>query len=175
MWARIEDGTVAETTDIDPAGRFHESLIWLPCGVEVDQRWHWNGHTFTPPAEANIEVVHLNRTRDINQQCEATITGGFWSAAIGEQYQYGSQLDDQLNLTGMVLVGKDSLYACRDQQGRKEFRLHTAAQLRQVGDDFTLFKLQLLQKANGLKQTLDAALAAGDLTSVNAVTWTEAQ
>lgn len=175
MWARIEDGTVAETTDVDPVGRFHESLIWLPCAVEVDQRWQWDGLTFTPPAETSIEVVHSNRTQDINQKCEAAITGGFWSAAIGEQYLYGSQLDDQLNLTGMVLSGKDNPYACRDQTGRKEFRPHTAAQLRQVGDDFTLFKLQLLQKANDLKQALDAALAAGDLPAVTAVTWSGAQ
>lgn len=31
MWARVEDGIVVELTDIDPAGRFHESLVWVPC------------------------------------------------------------------------------------------------------------------------------------------------
>lgn len=27
-WARIENNVVIETTTIDPAGRFHESIIW---------------------------------------------------------------------------------------------------------------------------------------------------
>ena len=84
---------------------------------------------------------------------------------------YSSQLDDQLNLTGAILRGLDMPYACRDEQGVKEFRLHTAEQLRQVGDDFTLYKLQLLQHASALKQQLDAALEAGDLAALEAISW----
>lgn len=171
MWARIENQTVVETTGVDPVGRFHESLIWVPCSADVDQRWQWDGHTFSPPPKADIQTVHADRTRDINQQCETAITGGFWSEAIGGPYRYGSQLDDQLNLTGMVLGGKNSLYACRDEVGVKEFRPHTAAQLRRVGDDFTGFKLQLLQRANILKQRLDQALAEGDMTGLDLITW----
>ena len=71
----------------------------------------------------------------------------------------------------MILAGVESPYPCRDEQGRKEFRLHTFAQLRRVGDDFTQFKLQLLQKANQLKQQLDLALADIDLAAIQAVTW----
>ncbi|MCK9818599.1 hypothetical protein M1B35_31885, partial [Pseudomonas sp. MAFF 302046] len=106
-----------------------------------------------------------------NYACETAITAGFWSEALGTAHQYGSQLDDQLNLTGVILAGLDSLYACRDAEGVKDFRPHTAAQLRQVGDDFTLYKLQLLQKANGLKQKLDEALANADMDALAAVTW----
>lgn len=35
MWARIEGDYVAEITDIDPKGRFHESLKWVACDSEV--------------------------------------------------------------------------------------------------------------------------------------------
>ena len=28
MWARIQDGAVAETTGVDPEGRYHSSLRW---------------------------------------------------------------------------------------------------------------------------------------------------
>lgn len=51
MWARIEDGTVAEITDLDPVGRFHPSLHWQQvsqasgCGPG----WHWDGKVFTAP------------------------------------------------------------------------------------------------------------------------------
>ncbi|WP_312571377.1 phage tail protein [Stutzerimonas balearica] len=51
MWARIENGTVAEITDIDPTGRFHPSLLWQPVG-QVDgcgPGWLWDGKTFTAP------------------------------------------------------------------------------------------------------------------------------
>ncbi|MFC3939159.1 hypothetical protein CCU68_22030 [Pseudomonas gingeri NCPPB 3146 = LMG 5327] len=119
----------------------------------------------------SINEHHALRTLQINQQCEAAVTGGFWSTALGRSYEYSSQMDDQLNLTGVILAGLDSLYACRDEQGLKEFRPHTAQEIRQVGDDFTAFKLQLLQKANRLKQLLDQALVAGDRAALESVTW----
>jgi hypothetical protein len=39
MWALIIDGTVRETTDIDPIGRFHESLEWVTCTEEIKEGW----------------------------------------------------------------------------------------------------------------------------------------
>ncbi|EPZ4326337.1 hypothetical protein ACXM96_002247 [Pseudomonas aeruginosa] len=125
------------------------------------------------PSEA--EAVHERQTTAIARACEATITAGFQSAALGEPHQYSSQLDDQLNLTGAILRGLDMPYACRDEQGVKAFRLHTAAQLRQVGDDFTLYKLQLLQHANELKQQLDLALEAGDAEAMALIRWEAVQ
>lgn len=115
--------------------------------------------------------LHAEKVRGIDTACEKAITSGFTSAAAGAPHQYSSQLDDQLNLTGAVLRGLDMPYACRDEQGVKEFRLHTAEELRQVGDDFTLYKLQLLQHANELKKQLNAALEADDLNALEATTW----
>lgn len=126
------------------------------------------------PESDRLERLHQDKTAELNGACEAAITGGFWSSALGQAHQYTSQMDDQLNLTGVILAGRDSLYACRDQHGAKDFRPHTADQLRQVGNDFTQFKLQLLQKASGLKFRLDQALAAADLVALEAVTWESA-
>lgn len=130
-----------------------------------------NGYPQVADQVVSLELLHQARSAAINAACEAAITSGFWSEALGTAHQYGSQLDDQLNLTGVILAGADSLYACRDTEGVKDFRPHTAAQLRQVWDDFTLYKLQLLQKANGLKQKLDEALANADMDALAAVTW----
>ncbi len=124
-----------------------------------------------PSLEDLAAATHSRQVEAINRACEAAITAGFTSEALGVPHFYSSQLDDQLNLTGTVLRGLDMPYACRDEQGVKEFRLHTAEQLRQVGDDFTLYKLQLLQHANALKQQLDAALESGDLAALEAITW----
>ena len=125
--------------------------------------------------EDQAAAKYLEQTNKINRSCESAVTGSFSSDALGTIHQYSSQLDDQLNLTGAILRGLDMPYACRDEQGVKDFRLHTAAQLRQVGDDFTLYKLQLLQHANELKQQLDLALAAGDAEAMALIRWEAVQ
>lgn len=128
-----------------------------------------------PTLEEALQRVHAAQAYDVDHACEKAISSGFKSAALGVPHHYSSQLDDQLNLTGAILRGLDMPYACRDEQGVKAFRLHTAEQLRQVGDDFTLYKLQLLQRANELKQQLDLALAAGDAEAMTLIRWEAAQ
>ena len=48
-WALIIDGRVTEITEIDPAGRFHPSLVWVECGPEVESGWQYDGEAFSPP------------------------------------------------------------------------------------------------------------------------------
>lgn len=48
MWARIENGVVMEITDIDPDGRFHPSLIWVPCGKDTSIGYVFTDGAFTP-------------------------------------------------------------------------------------------------------------------------------
>ncbi|OEC43904.1 phage tail protein [Pseudomonas sp. 1D4] len=131
----------------------------------------WRDGEWVDDTPATLARLYAERTKEINAACEADITGGFWSEALGEPHSYGSDLEAQLNLTGAILRGLDMPYACQDEQGAKAFRLHTAAQLRQVGDDFTLYKLKLLQRAHELKQQLDLALAAGDVEAMQAISW----
>ena len=50
-WARIENNLVMETTDIDPEGRFHESLIWVECPEDVVSGWTYSGSQFNPPPD----------------------------------------------------------------------------------------------------------------------------
>ncbi|MBC3376678.1 hypothetical protein HU762_22305 [Pseudomonas sp. SWRI92] len=116
-------------------------------------------------------AIYDQKVQEINAACEARISDGFWSSALGGAFFYDSRLEDQLNLTGIIQAGTDSAYPCRDEKGVKVFRDHTAAQLQQVGEDFIQIKLQLLRKANDLKQTLDAALAALDVAAIEAVIW----
>lgn len=58
MWALIQNGAVLETTDIDPAGRFHSGLKWVPCGAEVGQRWLFAGGVFSAP-EVDVDDLAL--------------------------------------------------------------------------------------------------------------------
>lgn len=50
MWARIENGNVAEVAEIDPAGRFHPSIQWASCGADVQAGWQFDGAIFTAPS-----------------------------------------------------------------------------------------------------------------------------
>ena len=50
MWALIQNGAVFEITDVDPAGRFHPELKWMPCGAEVAPGWLFEGGVFKPTA-----------------------------------------------------------------------------------------------------------------------------
>lgn len=157
----------------------YRSVIANPAPGLVRQHDDHGLPFLTQPAEPTdselAASVHKQKTLSIDQACEVAITAGFQSDALGTPHQYSSQLDDQLNLTGAILRGLDMPYACRDEQGVKAFRLHTAAQLRQVGDDFTLYKLQLLQHANELKQQLDLALEAGDADAMTLIRWEAVQ
>ncbi|CRI59124.1 DUF4376 domain-containing protein [Pseudomonas sp. CCOS 191] len=128
-----------------------------------------------PPEPELLDNLYRQKVAEINSACEATIIAGFWSSALGEPHQYPSKLDDQLNLTGVILQGFDSRYGCRDKQGVKELRLHTAKQLRQVSDDFTTYKLELLQRYNVLKQQLAQALSNGEMNAMQVVTWESLQ
>lgn len=112
-----------------------------------------------PSDDENGYLLRLRQEKTglINQQCREAITGGFWSDALGSRHHYSSQLDDQLNLTGAILRGADLPYACRDGQGVKSYRLHSAEQLHRVGDDFTRIKLEFLQRAEALKQRIAEA------------------
>ncbi|MBX8542454.1 hypothetical protein K5D41_22505 [Pseudomonas cichorii] len=125
-------------------------------------------------AELLVEM-HASQTQEIDRACEAAIIAGFGSAALGSYFLYSSSIDDQINLTGAILSESDSEYPCRDEQGVKEFRFHTIAQLRQVGRDFTNYKLQLLQRANAYKQLLNQALAISDFDALQAVSWESEQ
>lgn len=166
-------GTVYHTTTGNPIQ--HCQLGPLPAGLTSTPRpspeYVWCEGAWAKSAEFLYDAAVL----EINRACEAAITAGFWSDALGDRRQYDSQIEDQLNLTGVILSGQDSLYGCRDELGLKAFLPHTFQQLRQVGHDMTMFRQQLLQRANTLKQRLDDALANKDVEALESVTWESEQ
>ena len=111
------------------------------------------------------------KVQELSAACEAAITSGFTSDALGTVYRYDSQLEDQINLTSALLNDQSTLYPCRDDAGTKMFLEHSPEQLRAVSGAFAAFKLKLLQQNNMLKEQADQALAAGDLEALQAITW----
>ncbi|NWC73834.1 phage tail protein [Pseudomonas sp. P7759] len=150
----------------------------LPPGHTLEvpgpgQIWS-NGH-WVDDVPAVIELRYVEQLAAVNAACAAHIAGGLWSTVLGERHYYQTQLEDQLNLTGMVLRGLDGACNCRDELGNQDFVEHTIEQLRQLSDELTTFKQQALQKANRLKQALATARANLDLEALNAVTWSAEQ
>ncbi|MFE2005376.1 hypothetical protein ACFW6U_08265 [Pseudomonas guariconensis] len=146
----------------------------LPDGIAVQPGWTWTASQgFKSPVEQapDFDQLAMAAYNNIDAGCERAITSGFCSEALGAPYTYSSALEDQLNLTNAALLNLDTGYPCRDETGVKTFRMHTAAQLQQVCNDFTTHKLALLQRANELKLQVDQAVAAQDEVAIKAVDW----
>ena len=83
MWARIQNGVVAELTDTDPAGRFVAELTWVTAPAEVAAGWTYDGATFHPPAApappAQTQLTPLEFMARFTQAESAAIAG----AALG--------------------------------------------------------------------------------------------
>lgn len=61
MWALIVEGLVRETTDVDPEGRYHPDLTWVPCGSNAREGWLFDGLAFSAPPEAPAPDLSARR------------------------------------------------------------------------------------------------------------------
>lgn len=132
----------------------------------------WKNGEWVDDIAAILAALFDQKLQEVNDGCSAYIESGFLSSALGEPHRYSSQMDDQINLTGMVLSGLDASYACFDANEVKGFRPHTAAQLHLVGQDLVRFKQAALQRADNLKQDLVTALKDKKLKVIKAIKWT---
>lgn len=121
---------------------------------------------------AILAALYEQKLQEVNDGCNHHIENGFVSGALGTPYRYSSKMDDQINLTGMVLSGLDASYACFDANLVKGFRPHTAAQLHLVGQDLVRSKQAALQHADNLKQDLATALKDKKLKVMKSIKWT---
>jgi hypothetical protein len=130
-----------------------------------------------PPPPLTPAETAVQRITALSTACEVAIVSGFTSDALGTSHTYQSDRDDQLNLIGAVSAAADMPFKCADATGAWGYRLHTAAQLRQVLNDGAAVKLTHLQTF-GIKRTqVDAIVADATLTdnekrtAIDAVVW----
>jgi hypothetical protein len=98
---------------------------------------------------------------EIDTQTRAAITAGFKSSALGAEYLYQSEVEDQLNLSGVTASGSDWPFKCSPDDGATwAYLAHTAAQLQQVTNDGINHKLTQLQ-AGGIRKAQVDALVEG--------------
>ena len=78
-YARIENNKVAEISDFGSIeGRFHESLIWVECPLEVNNGWTYDGASFSAPIPKTPQEIsdakdakslELDRAKDAFAAC----------------------------------------------------------------------------------------------------------
>jgi hypothetical protein len=163
QWGEMVDCGHVEFTDGSP-----NELITNPMVIQQAIS-AWEALTPLPPTDTEVlATAKTERIAAINTACAAAITGGFTSSALGALHTYDSEETDQINLIGAVSLGIDMPYKCADAAGIKAFRLHTAAQLKQVAIDGATVKLAALEKASALKARV---VAAGTVGEVEVVVW----
>ncbi len=122
-----------------------------------------------PVKEAQLAVL--------NAACDAAITGGYQSSALGAAYTYPSTTNDQINMLGSVSAsvlpnlpaGWTTVFWCADSTGAWAMRPHTAAQIQQAGSDGKTWVTACQVKLDTLGAEV---LAATTPAAVQAVVWT---
>lgn len=121
----------------------------------------------TPPTESELLAASkAGKVAEINAACRVAIVGGFSSSALGGPHFYDSEEVDQINLIGAVALGVDLPYRCADAAGVKQFRPHTAAQLRWVAQDGAAVKLAALQQAAALRDQVTHATTVAEVDAI---------
>lgn len=126
--------------------------------------------------ELDFDAVRSQKSVDIDQACRSTILAGFDSDALGTTYHYPAKATDQSNLSGSVLASllhdapADFVtpFWCADSNGIWAFRLHTAAQIQQVGKGAKAAILAAMSKNEHLQGLIAAATTQED---VEGITW----
>ncbi len=96
MWARIENAAVVEITDVDPTGKFHPSLIWLPCPADVQPGWSYDGDTFHAVQSAN--TLYQAQVQRISLACDAAVADSLDAEFKAQMWQKANELKRQLDL-----------------------------------------------------------------------------
>lgn len=181
-FARVENGEVLEIVilDVAPEDAFHpEIAITLKeCAAQVEPGWLLNGNEFEAPAVVvpSLEAIKAAHIETLRIACEAKITGGFISSALGGAHTYPSDIKAQINLMGSVT---DSImpdlpanwttpfWVC-DAAGLWAWKMHNAAQIQQAGRDG---KAAVVAAQTKLGQLTAGVEAAKTKKAVEAITW----
>lgn len=131
----------------------------------------------TPPPSAaqQLAAAQALQIAKLRMACDAWITGGYVSSALGAPHTYPSTRDDQINMLGSVADAQLSHPAdwttpfwCVDANGVWAMAEHTAEQIQQAGSDGKAFIVVAQQKLVGL---VPQVLAATTVAAVQAISW----
>ncbi len=151
---------------------------WLTRAARPTPYHHYAAGAWVLNEAEELAAARQSRALQLAQACQNQIYAGFESSALGQPHQYPAQDKDQQNLTASVLDSTvpglppdwETPFWCADAAGVWDFRLHTAAQIQQVGRDG---KQRILACLAHNKTLADQVMAAADKAAVLAVEWSD--
>ena len=125
---------------------------------------------------AQLAQARASQTTLLRGNCDAAITGGFVSSALGAAHTYPSTLIDQHNLASSVVAsllpnlpsGWTTKFWVMDSTGAWSLAPHTAAQIQQAGLDGKAWVTAQQEKLASLNAQIDAATT---VSAVQAIIW----
>lgn len=181
-YALIHQGIVVDIVPleagVDPMSVFSAQLQPTACDDEVQIGWLLKGRKFEAPAVVapSLDAIKAARIEVLRADCEATMTGGFKSSALGGAHTYPSDMKAQINLMGSVT---DSImpdlpanwttpfWVC-DETGWWAFKMHAATQIQQAGRDG---KAHIVECQRTLATLTAAVMTAETQEIVDAIVW----
>lgn len=183
------DSYADEATFLAKGGLMGRRLLSMPspsgAGAIVDDAEAWlvtdaaspyQGGEIVADKSDTLECARTRKVVEMSQSCADAILAGFVSSALGSAYTYPAKANDQANLLGSVLrstypnIAADwsTPFWCADTAGAWAFRMHTAAQIQQVGEDAMLARLTCM----GTNEQLAGQIAAAEtIEDVAAIVW----
>lgn len=130
----------------------------------------------TAEEKVNIDEVKQAKVDEISNACKNAIYGGFTSNAHqGVEKSYGTNAEDQLNITGNALSATSKVAGVAEcandvfyyHASGEDFAEWTALECLQLARDFKLFKETILFKSKTLQSYVDTLTKVSDINAVN--------
>lgn len=128
-----------------------------------------NDEPIVVPDVLSVDKAKQLKLDAIEAALTAATQGGFHSSALGAEHFYSSSPNAQIDLIGAAQLDTDMPYLCTDDQGVKDYRMHTAAQIKQVLADAGLKRQSYLQQSTVLISQVNAAATAIDVQQISVV------
>lgn len=113
-----------------------------------------------------LEEAKSQKILELNKTCD-TLIKQFKSSATGEERIYDADIEDQLNITAIVMAGVDSYFRCSKDGINKENVSHSAEQMKQVFADGLKFKSQVIGICGILKAFVDSQTSVDTIKTIN--------
>lgn len=181
VYAVVERGVVTNLTLWDGSAevQWPEGACAVLSDGNAQIGWTFDGLKFSNPNPSQgqtLEAAKAARIGAISAACQAAITAGFQSSALGSWCTYPSNMTDQQNLNASVVASLIpgipatwvTPFKCQDAAGNWALVYHTAEQIRKVGQDGKSAILTLLNRNSQLQAQV---MAAATVEDVYKVTW----
>tara|TARA_B100001179_G_scaffold222737_1_gene199466 strand:+ start:6250 stop:6759 length:510 start_codon:yes stop_codon:yes gene_type:complete len=169
MWARIENGTVAETTNIDPNGRFHPSIEWVSCSKQVEIGWSYDTSGFSEPLATPIDDLATQALSRINSGYQAQMGQILNDYPQAETLTFDKQEREARQWQADNSVATPYIDAMLIERPLDKAEL--VGRILAKADAFTMASGMATGKRQRLEEEVKAAKEAEDRDALEAITW----